>query len=53
MNEPANFCTGECYWDEHPLDNSPDKESYINDEIHFPYVPGRTNLDDKTLRIIF
>ena len=38
MNEPANFCDGECSWM-----NKNDRDTkleFINSRINFPYLPG-------------
>jgi hypothetical protein len=38
MNEPANFCDGECSWI-----NNNDRDTkleFINSRINFPYLPG-------------
>lgn len=47
MNEPANFCDGECSWI-----NNNDRDTkleFINSRINFPYLPGGQNLATKTL----
>ena len=52
MNEPANFCNGECTWDD-PNQHSA-ISSYKNDPIHLPYIPGGfSDLNYKSLRKIF
>ena len=48
MNEPANFCNGECNWTRVMPDDEPNKD-YLVDEIDFPYQPGGINLETKTL----
>ena len=37
MNEPANFCDGECSWINNDRDT---KLEFINSRINFPYLPG-------------
>lgn len=39
MNEPANFCNGECKW-YRKLAHDPIREEYKNDELKLPYLPG-------------
>lgn len=42
MNEPANFCDGECEsrkWNK-TLDYEDIKENSKHDVIRFPYIPG-------------
>ena len=48
MNEPANFCEGECNWRNHHRDH-PKREDKLNNEIIFPYIPGEIPLANKTL----
>lgn len=48
MNEPANFCNGECKW-YRKLALDPIKEEYKNDELKLPYLPGNQKLENKTL----
>lgn len=52
MNEPTNFCKGEC--EEHnwnrTLDYEDRKEEFKNDIIIFPYIPGTSRLEEMTLR---
>jgi len=51
MNEPTNFCDGECNWTrERPEEDLP-VEFFKNDIIKLPYTPGITRLDSKTLSI--
>ncbi|KAL4490926.1 hypothetical protein ABPG72_008662 [Tetrahymena utriculariae] len=45
MNEPANFCHGECGW---RRDSKPDK-SFVAQPFRFPYVIGMRDLATKTL----
>ena len=42
MNEPANFCNGECNWHDKSYDN-PSKPSYINPQFNLPYMVGVPN----------
>lgn len=49
MNEPTNFCNGECKWNR-MMPNDPVNESYKNPIIKLPYTPGDIPLDTKTIR---
>lgn len=47
MNDPTNFCHGECDW---PILNDTDANTtYLHDPIHFPYLPGSQSLELMTL----
>lgn len=48
MNEPANFCEGECNWST-KLHDHPKQDSKLHPEIIFPYIPGKLPLANKTL----
>ena len=54
MNEPANFCNGECNWVD--PNNHDAKEEYKHAPYDFPYMVGTPNsyyhdLNYKSLRI--
>jgi alpha-glucosidase/lysosomal alpha-glucosidase len=49
MNEPTNFCNGECDWSRSMPDEDFIVESFKNDIFKLPYTPGETNLDKNTL----
>lgn len=46
MNEPANFCNGECQWYRKSTVNN----DYKSAAFRFPYIIGRRDLATKTLR---
>ncbi|CAD8111009.1 unnamed protein product [Paramecium sonneborni] len=48
MNEPANFCQGECNWS-NKVNDHPIRKDRLNKEIDFPYIPGQIPLANKTL----
>ncbi|CAD8093798.1 unnamed protein product [Paramecium sonneborni] len=48
MNEPANFCDGECQQDR-KLHDHQQKIDKLNQEIKFAYIPGEISLAHKTL----
>jgi alpha-glucosidase (family GH31 glycosyl hydrolase) len=51
MNEPANFCNGECTWNDRY--ESGKKDEYLNSNITLPYIPGGfSDLNYKSLRKI-
>jgi alpha-glucosidase/lysosomal alpha-glucosidase len=56
MNEPTNFCDGECNWSRMVEDGTlstlivDDRlESAISPHIEFPYLPGGVRLESKTI----
>lgn len=50
MNEPANFCNGECTWNDGY--DSGKKDEYLNANITLPYIPGGfSDLNYKSLPI--
>ena len=51
MNEPANFCNGEC--DLKSVINDIENKSYVNPKFYLPYSNGDSAFENKTLRIIF
>ena len=55
MNEPTNFCDGECElqsgrdkWNS-TMDYTDVNETYLNNHITFPYIPGVSPLEKMTL----
>jgi len=53
MNEPTNFCTGECYWNDFITQNQVPKSQYLNHDYSLVYTPGQQSLNIKTLRKSF
>lgn len=51
MNEPANFCNGEC--DLKSVSNDVENKSYINPKFHLPYSNGDSVFENKTLRKLY
>lgn len=51
MNEPTNFCDGECDWSRSRPSEDYSNDSYKHDIIKLPYTPGQTRLDKNTLPI--
>jgi alpha-glucosidase/lysosomal alpha-glucosidase len=51
MNEPTNFCDGECSWTR-KMEDDDIVEVFKNEKIMLPYVPGETRLDKMSLRYI-
>jgi alpha-glucosidase (family GH31 glycosyl hydrolase) len=47
MNEPSNFCDGEC--GASPLPNEFSNHTYITDLIELTYYPGERNPSEKTI----
>lgn len=41
MNEPANFCNGECSWYDKNADSP--KDEYKHSPFDLPYMPGSPN----------
>ena len=48
MNEPANFCNGEC--EIKSISNDIENKSYIHPKIQLPYSNGDSLFENKTLR---
>ncbi|CAD8187090.1 unnamed protein product [Paramecium pentaurelia] len=48
MNEPANFCDGECGLNSN-LHNHQQRIDKMNENINFAYIPGAISLSNKTL----
>jgi alpha-glucosidase/lysosomal alpha-glucosidase len=49
MNEPANFCDGECKW-KRDLPADDNVSEYLLQPLPLPYLPGGIKLETKTLR---
>lgn len=48
MNEPTNFCDGECNWNK-AVEDDDQQEWAIQQRIEFPYLPGGVKLQSMTL----
>lgn len=49
MNEPVNFCDGECKWDRTDLCPDHPRTEYLSDPLPSPYMVGSLPFEKKTL----